>query len=221
MSESKELPLWNDDETDVRPEYQLTYGHALIGTRLSAKELLQSLGFRITEELSGAASELPCDPMGNYVFLSGDIYEFFLVDQGQQTAVFGDRTLFFNNKAWIALSKSHKVPLAVVTRTDKDAYFFDISETVSRQATRAGRETGFGSSGDLLCTSTSTGKKYIVRMHPRRALAKTKRTSLSKTWRYASTAGKLDFGPAAVASSFRQNKFGSFERFLRNKSAVE
>jgi hypothetical protein len=72
---SKELPVWNEAETDILPEFQLTYGHALIDNAVSVDSIVSHAGIQVLETRSFTGFELPRDPQHGFTFRKGaDMY---------------------------------------------------------------------------------------------------------------------------------------------------
>jgi hypothetical protein len=121
---SKELPVWNEDETDILPEFQLTYAHALIDNAGSVDSIVAHAGIQVLETRSFTGFELPRDPQHGFTFRKGaDMYAIAGRDE-MVTCIFGDRTLFLRPERWIKLSSKHTVSL--VTQQANDEYFYRV-----------------------------------------------------------------------------------------------
>ena len=123
---SSELPVWNDAETDILPEFRLTFGHALIEGEPDVSRVAKAIGLKILDHHVFCGDELPCGVGGKFEFeRGGTTYAVVSVHDGA-TCVFTDRMRFLNSRQWLRFSKSHRI--AVVTQQDRDDYFYSVFE---------------------------------------------------------------------------------------------
>lgn len=118
-----DLPLWNKEETDVLPEYQMTYGHVLCQGQMDedvVSRLARTLGLPVRRRVgSVAANQFPTDPSGQHRTL-GTLKDAHLLvlALGDYSAVFGPHVLFFHNRDWITWNKKRPGLMALATRQD-------------------------------------------------------------------------------------------------------
>lgn len=115
-----DIPLWNKTETDILPQYQLSYGHVIF--ELQDIDLLR----RKTEKVLGLVSpeieyNLLC--IKNFPLLGSNAvlydYEFdhyIYVKTEKYLYLYAKHTLFFNNNLWEKFSKKYKEKIVVCTR---------------------------------------------------------------------------------------------------------
>lgn len=128
--ENINLPLWNSEETDVRPEYQLTFGHMLCKVRVEERslDLLASMLGLGTMRYSGSLDNqlLPHDHTGEYRNLGTLEYANLLaVRQDECDVVFAPHMLYFNNQAWMNWNGTMRGLMTIATRADVKDMAYD------------------------------------------------------------------------------------------------
>ena len=124
---SKDLPLWEDDESDVKLEYRLQYGHVLIATRDLDQVLKKmcnvfKLGKPVYLQSGVDANNLPS--VNDFTLLSNDAnWHFIFAQYNRNTTVFCPHFLFFNSRNWIRLSRKLNTILGYVHQ-DVDFYSY-------------------------------------------------------------------------------------------------
>lgn len=132
------LPLWNKEQTDVLPEYQLSYGHVLCQTPLvmqgTVRVLAKYLGLG-TMVYAGPVdnTRLPmnqniaCRTLGTL-----ELANLLVAKSGNYYAVFAPHLLFLRSKQWIDWNKKQGGLMAYVTRLNVTEHFYIIFENGSR-----------------------------------------------------------------------------------------
>jgi hypothetical protein len=136
---SKELPVWNDAETDILPDFHLTYGHALIANAPAVDTIFSRAGIRVLASRPFTGSELPQDVEQKLTFRQGTEMYAIASSDDLATCIFGDRTLFLRPEPWIKLST--KFIVSIVTQQANDEYFYRVFSKQKLIATAA-REQG-------------------------------------------------------------------------------
>jgi len=131
---SKDLPLWEDDESDVKLEYRLQSGHALISTS-DIDQILKNIRAvfkcRKAIKISNEAKFewLPQEQKKGVraTVLNDDKYWHFIIAIFDSTAaIFAPHFLFFNSAKWIKLGRKLKVHLAYVHQLDLDSFGYTV-----------------------------------------------------------------------------------------------
>lgn len=126
---SRDLPMWNDDESDVRLEYRFQYGHVLLA-RCEVDSVLKKLcsvfklgkPIVVLDEIK--SEELPSE--NDFTLLNNDKYWHFIIAQvGSNTFIFGPHRLFLGSYGWITVSRKLRVQLACV-QADFDVLYYTI-----------------------------------------------------------------------------------------------
>lgn len=134
---SRELPLWEEDESDVRLEYRLLSGHVLVEygeiDRLCQKvQSVLGLGKPISIRQEVRAEWLPREKA--FVVLEGkQTRQLIFARFGPVIAVFGPHKLFFSSLKWIRLSRKLKTRLAFVRQDDIDMFSYIVFRNGKRQ----------------------------------------------------------------------------------------
>lgn len=131
-----ELPLWDKDEKDVLPAYQLSYGHVLVplgAEPVNVTEMAQKLGFR----RCGAGKffeykRLLVHPDGCRYLGDAECAQILVATTEAAQCIFAPHFLFLNNKWWIKWNRHRKGSVAVVARDN----LYTSSYTVFRDGTR-------------------------------------------------------------------------------------
>jgi hypothetical protein len=127
---SKDLPLWDNDESDVKLEYRLQAGHVIISLQ-SVERVLKRI--RSVFKLSGPTAVsskiepdwLPCED--NITLLSDhDNWHFVIAEFGDITAIFGPHKLFLTNHNWTKVSRKLKVKLASVHQLNLNLFSYTV-----------------------------------------------------------------------------------------------
>jgi hypothetical protein len=137
-----DLPLWNKEETDVLPEYQMSYGHVLCQGEIdedSVETLRRSLGLPRRRDTEGAGpTHFPRDPSGKHYTLGGLTEAHLLVvGLGDYSAIFGPHVLFLTARDWIKWDKKVRRLMAVATRLDIVRTFYTVFRDGQYQANAA------------------------------------------------------------------------------------
>lgn len=136
MSEPS-LPLWNKDNSDVLPTFQLTFGHALLrGFRGDWKSAL----FRCLD-LGSTYRSGPLQPAAIprharencSVFGSTSELHLVLARFGDVWSVFGPHDLFFTSKKWMQFNAKVGGLLSISTQMDKDVFSYLVFERGLKQ----------------------------------------------------------------------------------------
>ncbi len=123
------LPLWNRDNSDVLPQFQLTFGHVLFrgltGNDWQPK-LFKSLGLgkpSYTGPLQQAA--IPLHPREQCPVL-GSTTETHLVFArlGDVWSIFGPHDVFFTSKHWMEFNAKAGGLMAFATQMDEDSFSY-------------------------------------------------------------------------------------------------
>jgi hypothetical protein len=127
---SRELPLWEDDESDVKIEYRLQFGHALV-PRLDIGGVLKNIQsiFKLGKSLSFSNSieNLPRDTKtGATILNENDFWHFIFADMETNIVIFAPHMLFHNSSNWIKLSQKLKDTLAVINQGDLNLFHYSI-----------------------------------------------------------------------------------------------
>ncbi len=120
---SRELPLWNEDETDILPKFQLSFGHIVCDAQLN-----QTLVSYLCDELELGKltyfgefkpETLPAHVSNGFRTLGTvDCAHVLIVNFVHHCVVFGPHMFFFNNTAWISWNKRVGGLMAIVGRQD-------------------------------------------------------------------------------------------------------
>ena len=115
------LPIWNSDNSDVLPEFQLTFGHCLLRGVPSPgwqDKLFKALGLGAPTQTLAHLSLPRHEQNGCLVFGSGDNLHLVVARLADVWAVFGPHTLFFSTKSWIEFNSKVGGALAFATQMD-------------------------------------------------------------------------------------------------------
>ena len=129
---SKDLPLWEDDGSDVKIEHRLQSGHALVLTddmERVLKRIRSVFGLSKPIKISDEAKPewLPQEQKrGITVTLLNDErhWHFILANFQSRIAIFAPHCLFFDSAKWMKLSRKLKVQLAFVLQGNIDSYYY-------------------------------------------------------------------------------------------------
>jgi len=129
---SIDLPMWEDDESDIKIEYRLQSGHVWVEKNdinlvLKKLQVIFSLGHsdEISDEIIPQC--LP-DKKGVMLLEDDNSKHFILAKFKSNVAIFAPHTLFFSSINWIKLSRKLNTKLAFVRQADFDLfgyYIFD------------------------------------------------------------------------------------------------
>lgn len=126
MSEPQ-ASLWNRDNSDVLPEYQLRYGHALFRvpwTDNLMSKLVHCLALgRATYNGPFNESAIP-GFNGHRVFGVADELHLVVARIGDCWSVFGPHNLFFSSRKWTKFNVKNGGPMAVINQLDEKGRFF-------------------------------------------------------------------------------------------------
>jgi hypothetical protein len=131
---SKDLPLWENDESDVKLEYRLQFGHALVSTSdiqqvLKITRSVFKLSKPITVSNKVELKRLPQEQKrGVFATLLNDDHHwhFILAQFDLKIAIFAPHFLFFNSTSWNRLGKKLKVQLAYIHQLDVDSFGYTV-----------------------------------------------------------------------------------------------
>ena len=125
------LPLWNEDETDVLPEYQLGYVHALIHG-VEQRKIIRGLEkvfpvTKVSEENFVSPDDLPWNEEASMPALQDDDrWHCILAISPIATCVFGPHRIFLGGRPWMALSRKLKARVFLVARLDAMKYSYHL-----------------------------------------------------------------------------------------------
>jgi len=125
------LPLWNKDETDVLPQYQLSHGHCLIGG-IEQRKIIRGLEKvfpvgKVSEESFVSPGKLPWNEEASMPALQdGDRWDFILASSSVATCVFGPHRLFLGGRPWMALSRKLRARVFLVKQIDIMEYSYHL-----------------------------------------------------------------------------------------------
>ncbi|MHC4867668.1 MAG: hypothetical protein ACYTEX_26660 [Planctomycetota bacterium] len=127
---SRDLPLWEDDESDVRAEHKLQSGHALISTD-DIDRALKKIGpaFSLpkpTRTSHDIRAEWIPEEKGFVVLNDDKNWHFILVRAKDCTAVFAPHFLFFNSRNWIKLGRRLRAQVTVVDQLDIGSFAYTV-----------------------------------------------------------------------------------------------
>ncbi len=135
---SEKIDLWNKEQTDVRPEYQLTYSHALFHGLLKddwQQALFKTLGVG-KPSYSGPLEQtrIIVHPQTKGPVL-GNATEAHLIAARLEEVwtVFGAHDLFFSSTKWTVFSKRASRLLAICAQMDAESYFYYVFERDKKQ----------------------------------------------------------------------------------------
>ncbi len=135
MSEPN-LPLWNSDNSDVLPAYQLTFGHTLfrgVSGEAWPRTLFKALGLG-TPHYDGPTRPNNFPHRGKlFVLGSGQEVHLVISRAADVWCVFGPHELFFSNRNWIEFNSKALGLMAVCTQTGTKSFFYDIFENGVKQ----------------------------------------------------------------------------------------
>ena len=131
---SKDLPLWKNDESDVKLEYRLQVGHALVSTSdiqqvLKITRSVFKLSKPITVSNKVELNRLPQEQKRGVVatLLNDDHHWHFIFAKFElHIAIFAPHFLFFNSTRWIRLGKKLKVQLAFIHQLHIDSFGYTV-----------------------------------------------------------------------------------------------
>lgn len=130
MSEIK-LPLWNKDETDVLPQFHLTYGHVICDIELTEKNIrLLAKKFQHRKLLHAGPfnlTRIPKHESANCHTLGTDkLAHVIVVPVGKCHAIFAPHSWFMRNDGWIRWNKRVRGHIAIAHRLDLDEWYFNV-----------------------------------------------------------------------------------------------
>jgi hypothetical protein len=132
------LPLWTKDNSDVLPEYQLTFGHALFRGLPAygwTSKLIRLLGLNepiYSGPLQQAA--IPRHASRKYKVLGAPSEVHLLFARLDDVwSVFGPHELFFGSKKWILSNLELGGLMAFVTQMDSDCFSYRVFEKGMKQ----------------------------------------------------------------------------------------
>lgn len=162
MSDIK-LPLWNKDETDVLPEYQLSFGHAICQADINEEAvhvLAKHLMLGSLEHVGPLDVErLPMHSLvGCRMLCTEDATHLVVARNGAYSAVFGPHRLFLNNQLWIKWNSRYRGIMAIVTR-------YDVAES-SYRVFESGRRivSAWSNGGQIKCLEDPSIDVYFSGM---------------------------------------------------------
>lgn len=129
---SKDLPLWEDDESDVKLEYRLQHGHVLLATDNVDRvvEKVRSV-FKLRKpiKISDEAKPewLPQEQKRKItatVLNDESYWHFILAKFKKNIAIFAPHFLFFNSTKWMKLSRKLKVQLTFVKQGGSNSCYY-------------------------------------------------------------------------------------------------
>ncbi len=130
---SKNLPLWNKNETDVLIEHRLQYGHILLlkhEYEALLKKIQKIFKFKkpvdIHETLNKNA--LPShEPQKTFLLNDEKVWHFIFAECAKDImAIYAPHFLFFNSSKWIQLNRKTKGWLFYVDHGDSNEFFYTI-----------------------------------------------------------------------------------------------
>ena len=120
------LPLWNKEETDVLPEYQLTSGHAICQAPMSPEDVQRLAKFLELGDLQYSgdldAGRLPV-LSGHMTLGTEQEAHLLIVEVGGHRVIFGPHGLFGNSTHWIEWNKKVGGLMAYTTQLDVEDYY--------------------------------------------------------------------------------------------------
>ena len=123
--------LWNKDNSDVLPEFQLTYGHGLF-RGLPANDwrskLFRSLKLDKATYIGPIQqAAIPRDSDEGWRIL-GSVSEIHLLlaRLGDVSCIFGPHDLFFRSQKWMDFNNKVGGLFALVTQMDMNSFFYDL-----------------------------------------------------------------------------------------------
>jgi len=131
---SKDLPLWENDESDVKLEYRLQFGHTLVSTgdiEITLKKLRSVFKLAKPIMISNKVEHalLPQEQKKGItatVLNDENHWHFVLANIRSHIVIFGPHMLFYDSSKWIKLSRKLRVQLALVGRGDVDIFYYTI-----------------------------------------------------------------------------------------------
>ena len=125
-SSSITLPLWNKQETDVLPQYQLTFGHAICQAPMSSEDVLRLAKFLELGELQ-YSGDLDADKLpvvaGSRTLGAEREAHLLIAEVGGHQVIFGPHQLIGNSSHWIEWNKKVGGLMAYTTQMDVEEYF--------------------------------------------------------------------------------------------------
>jgi hypothetical protein len=138
MSKSQ-VDLWNKDNSDVLPEFQLTYGHALFrGLDLHSdwrSKLFNSLELgRPMRAESFGKLDIPLLFEQKWPVLGSSTETHFLCGRvGDVWSVFGPHDFFLQSKKWMAFNAKIGGIFALATQMAVDSFYYDLFDKGVKQ----------------------------------------------------------------------------------------
>ncbi len=135
---SDEIDLWNKEQTDIRPEYQLTYGHTLFRGLLRDNwkpELFKSLGLG-KPRYSGPLEQrrVPVHPQTHGPVLGNATEAHAIAARlADVWTVFGAHDLFFSSAKWTQFNKKAGRLMASCAQMSVESYYYYIFERDKKQ----------------------------------------------------------------------------------------
>lgn len=137
--------LWNKDNSDVLPEFQLTYGHALFRASASHGEWPSKL-FKMLELGRPVRAEsfeklpFPLISNGKWPILGSAAEAHFLFGRLRDVwAIFGPHEFFLRSKNWMTFNAKLGGLFALVTQMNEKAFYYDLFANGVKQTNALGR----------------------------------------------------------------------------------
>ena len=129
---SKDLPLWENDESDIKLEHRLHYGHVLLASDDIEKILEKARAvFKLRKPINSSDEiELDWLPRKQKKGITATVlnddkhWHFILASIKSNVAIFAPHLLFHNSTNWIKLSRKLKIQLAYVHQMDFNSYYY-------------------------------------------------------------------------------------------------
>jgi hypothetical protein len=130
---SNDLPLWNNDKSDVLPQYRIQYGHVLI-KHADFEDLIKLIKSIYKLKKTHVVynyiemSSINQKEQGKYVYLSDDSHWHFImaIFYGDTMVIYAPHFLFYNNINWMRLSKKISSYLFVFNQIDINLFHWTI-----------------------------------------------------------------------------------------------
>lgn len=125
-----DIPLWNKTESDVLPQYQLSYGHVIFELqdinilRRKVETFLKLSEQEIEYKLLCVKNFPFCN--GNAVLFDHQFDHYIYIETKKYLYLYAKHRLFFDNKLWGGFSKKYREKLAVCTRSTSTEFGYRI-----------------------------------------------------------------------------------------------
>lgn len=173
MSEPR-VPLWNSNNSDVLPEFRLSYGHALFGSLLPKdvpSRLIKCLG------LGRPAYDGPLNEQaiprhkGHRTFGVANEVHLLLAGMNGAYSIFGPHHLFLSSSKWTELNAKVGGPMAFVNQMDETGgFFYVIFERGQKQADAVVENQSIRVLADETI-SVYIGSEQVYRSRPKRTMS--------------------------------------------------